>query len=156
MTTHANGVVAAIARIPANVSRHDLSTRGAILSSVVALSLITSLDLIDGNIGSPFSIGYLLVVTTAPLAVHLRGLYTLVLMPPVLLLSAMLVIATLAPSALVVENLPESAGVMAHAISATVHEGGILLLGQALAITTTLLRLWSAQNPRGHRFFSQG
>ena len=156
MTTHANGALAAIARIPANLSRHDLTTRGAILSSVVALAIVTALDLIDGIIGILFSVGYLLAVTTAPLAVKLRGLYTVVLMPPVLLLVFMLIIASLAPGALVVENLPESTGVLGHAISATVKHGGILLLGQALAITTTLLRLWSAQNPRGHHFFSQG
>lgn len=155
MTTHANGAIAAIARIPANLSRHDLTTRGAILSAIVALAIITALDLIDGLIGLLFSVGYLLAVTTAPLAVKLRGLYTIVLMPPVLLLAFMLIIASLAPDALVVENLPTSTGVFGHAISATVQQGGVLLLGQALAITATLLRLWSAQNPRGHHFFSQ-
>lgn len=156
MTTHANGAIAAIARIPANLSRHDLTTRGAIVGAVVTLGIITAIDLIDGLIGVLFSVGYLLTVTTAPLAVKLRGLYTIVLMPPVLLLAFMLVVASITPDALVIENLPESTGVLGHAISATVQHGGILLLGQALAITTTLLRLWSAQNPRGHRFFSEG
>lgn len=156
MTTQAGGTMGAIARIPSHLARHDLSTRGAIGASVVVLSAITALDLIDGQIGLPFAIGYLLVVTTAPLAVQTRGLYTFVIMPPVLLLGALIVIAWLAPAALVVPDLPETAGVFGHAISATVQLGGILLLGQGLAITTALLRLWSAQNPRGYRFFSQG
>lgn len=148
--------MAAIARIPANLSRHDLSLRGAIGSSVVALGLITALDLIDGTIGLPFTVGFVLAVVTAPLAVQIRGLYALVLMPPILLFLAMLVIASLAPQTLAIENLPESTGVFGRAISATVHRGGALLLGQALAIMTVLLRLWSVQNPRGYRFYSQG
>ena len=156
MTTQANGAFGAIARIPANLSRHDISTRGTVISSVIALAAIAALDLIDGHIGFPFAVGYLLVVTTAPLAVQTRGLYTIVLMPPVLMLGAMLVVASLVPSALEIESLPESTGVIGHAVSATAQRGGILLAGQALAITTVLLRLWSAQNPRGHRFFSEG
>lgn len=156
MTTTAGDTFGAIARVPSHLARHDLTPRGAILSSVVVLGIITALDLIDGTIGLPFTVGYLLIVATAPLAVQARGLYTLVLMPPVLLVAALSVIAWLAPEALVVPDLPESAGAMKHAVSATAQLGGVLLLGQGLAITAVLLRIWSAQNPRGWRFYSQG
>ena len=148
MSTQASGPLATLARVPANLSRHDLTTGGTIMMSVLALSIISSIDLLDNEIGAVFTVGYLLVVVTAPLAVTERGLYVITLMPPVLLMLAMLTIASLNPEALVIENLPESTGPVGHAISATMKNGGILMLGQGLAIVASLLRFWNAREKR--------
>jgi hypothetical protein len=148
MSTQASGPLATIARVPANLSRHDLTTGGTIMMSAVTLGIVVSIDLLDNSIGAVFTVGFLLVVVTAPLAVTDRGLYVIALMPPVLMLLSMLAIASLNPEALVVENLPDTTGPIGHAISAMMQNGGVLMLGQALTIVAALLRRWNRQEKR--------
>ena len=47
----------------------DVSGRTAALAATLALTLVCALDLIDGRLGAPFSVGFVLIVLTVPFAV---------------------------------------------------------------------------------------
>lgn len=149
MTTPVAGALSALARTPAEASRHDLTPRAIVAVSVLALGAIIGLDLIDGELGAIFGVGFVLITATAPMAVRQRGLFTAGVMPPMLMVGAMAFVAVVAPDAIIIEKLPESVGTFGRTLNTTIHHGVILLLGHALAILVVLLRIWAtAPEPR--------
>jgi hypothetical protein len=137
MSSPAAGAMMALARTPAAAARYDLTPR----ATVVALAAVTGLDLLDSRLGLAFSVGFVLVVVSAATAVHERGLFTTGVMPPVLLVGALLVIAATAPDTIVIDGLPDTAGVFGLTLSATIAHGVPLLIGHVGAIAVILWRI---------------
>lgn len=143
--------MSAIARMPADVARHDLTPRATVLLSALALAGITALDVGRGELGAIFTTGYVLIVATAPVAVQYRGLFATGIMPPVLLIGALFFVSWLAPEAIVIDKMPDSTGLFGRTLSATIDNGVALLVGHALAIISLLLRMWVEPAPNSHR-----
>ncbi|MCD9153698.1 DUF6542 domain-containing protein [Aeromicrobium duanguangcaii] len=141
MSSPAAGAVIALARTPAAAARYDLTPRAAVVCSVLGLAAVTGLDLLDGRLGPAFSVAFVLVVVSAATAVQERGFFTVGILPPVLLVGALLVVALLAPDAIVITGLPEGTGVFGRTLSATIAHGVPLLIGHAVAIAVIVGRI---------------
>ena len=112
----------------------------------LAMAGIVWLDLTDGSIGPAFSIGFVLVVVTAPLAVELRSIVTTGVLPPPLLIITLLGIVLIEPKAIDVNGLADNAGVVARTIAATLDHGLALVIGHSLALVTIVLRnVWASR-----------
>lgn len=120
----------------------DLDARQALVAAVVALGLVAALDLADGHLGFAFSLGFVLIVMTVPLAVDPRGLVLSGFLPPALMLAALLVIAAFFGDALHIEGLPESANVFGRWLASIIDRGVTLLVGSVLAIAAIGVRYW--------------
>ncbi len=145
MSSPAAGAVIALARTPAAAARYDLTPRATVVCAVLGLAAVTSLDLIDGQLGVAFSVGFVLVVLSAATAVQERGFFTVGVLPPVLLVGAMLAIAWAAPTAIEIPKLPDTAGVFGLTLTATIAHGVPLLIGHALALGVIVARILSAR-----------
>ncbi|WP_146827461.1 DUF6542 domain-containing protein [Aeromicrobium flavum] len=141
MSSPAAGAIMALARTPAAAARYDLTPRATVVCSALVLAAVTGLDLLDDRLGIAFSVGFVLVVVSAATAVQDRGLFTTGVMPPVLLVAALLIVAATAPEAIVIEGLPETAGVFGLTLSATIAHGVPLLIGHAGAIAVIVWRI---------------
>lgn len=126
------------------MARRDLTARGAVVLACVSLGAVTALDLTDGRLGFLFSLGFVLAVGTAPLSVHVRSLLTTGVMPPVLLIGALLVVAIAAPEAIVVDGLPADSGAFARTVAAVIDHGITLVVGHVLALAGIGVRVATA------------
>ena len=106
--------------------------------------MVTGLDLLDGRLGFLFSLGFVLVVLTAPFSVDVRSLLTTGVMPPVLLIAALWVVALLAPQAIAVDGLPADAGTLARTLAAVIDHGVTLVVGHVLALAAIVARVVTA------------
>lgn len=129
------------ASAPATLARSDLGARQMAWLACLALAGVVALDLLDGRLGVLFSIGFVLVAATMPLAVDVRQLLPSGVLPPVLLVSAIGVVCLLAPDAVVVEGMPADVGWAGHTLAGTVDHGITLLVGHGLAITAVVSRI---------------
>ncbi len=145
MSSPAAGAVYALARTPAAAARYDLTPRATVVCAVLSLAAVTGLDLIDGRLGVAFSVGFVLIVLSAAMAVQERGFFTVGVMPPVLLVGALLVITWINPTAIEIPKLPETAGLFGRTLTATIAHGVPLLIGHALALAVIVARIL---NPR--------
>lgn len=124
----------------------DLTPKGAILGACVAMAAILVLDLADDDLGLLYSVGFVLVVITAPLSVNADALLPTVVLPPVLLIGSLLVVCLFAPSALQVDDLAKDASTLARLIATTIDHGMTLAVGYALALGIIALRAVSVPN----------
>lgn len=145
MSSPAAGAIMALARTPAVAARYDLTPRATVVCSVAVLSAVTCLDLLDDRLGLAFAVGFVLVVVSAATAVQERGLFTTGVMPPVLLVAALFVVAATRPDAIVIDGLPETAGVFGLTLSATIAHGVPLLVGHAGAMAVIVWRILTAR-----------
>lgn len=126
---------------PARLARHDLSSRQVLWAAFGVMALVTALDLVDGALGAPFSVGFVLVVLTAPLAVERGGLFPTGLLPPVLLVVALVVVAVVAPEAISPDGLPTDVTRAGRVLAGTIDHGVTLVVGHVLALLAVGLRL---------------
>lgn len=127
-------------------SGRDLTGPGVVILAFAAMAGIAWLDLTDGSIGPALSIGFVLVVVTAPLAVHLRSIVTTGVLPPPLLILTLIGIVVLQPNAVEGSGLAADAGTATRAIAATLDHGLTLVIGHALALTTIVVRnIWAGR-----------
>jgi hypothetical protein len=127
-------------------SGRDLTGPAVVTMAFLAMAGVAWLDLTDGAIGPAFSIGFILVVVTAPLAVELRSIVSTGVLPPPLLILTLLGIALVDPKAVAVTGLATDAGVVARTIAATLDHGLTLVIGHSLALATIVLRnVWAAR-----------
>lgn len=145
MSSPATGAVLALARTPAVAARYDLTPPATVVCSVLTLTAITALDLIDGQLGLAYSLGFVMVVLSAATAVQERGFFTVGVMPPVLLVGSLFVVAMLAPDAMMIAGLPESTGVLGLTLTATIDHAVALMIGHLLAIAMILARIVTAR-----------
>ncbi|KQY58567.1 hypothetical protein ASD11_02590 [Aeromicrobium sp. Root495] len=125
---------------PARLARLDLTSRQVIWGACAVMGAITALDLLDGALGAPFSVGFVLVVLTAPLAVETGSLFPMGLMPPILLVVALVVVAVLAPQAIAPDGMPADTGRAGRVLAGTIDHGVTLVVGHVLALLAIGLR----------------
>jgi len=126
---------------PARPARPDLAARGAIVAACVAMGAIVLLDLVDGRLDLLYSVGFVLIVVTAPLSVDVRHLFPTGVLPAALLVGSLLVVCLIEPSAIRVSGMDSDAGTVARLIAATIDHGATLAIGQALALVVIALRI---------------
>lgn len=103
--------------------------------------VVIGLDLTDGRLGPLFSIGFVLVAVTAPLSVDVRSLFPTGVLPPALLIGALLFVAVVAPSTIRADGLVTDAGLVATMIAGVLGHGVTLVLGHGLALGIIALRI---------------
>ncbi len=130
-----------MAQGPTNLARTDLSARQMAWLSCLALAVVTGLDLLDGRLGVLFSVGFVLVSATMPLAVDVRQLLPSGVLPPVLLVVSIGVVCLVAPDAVVVDGMPGDVGWAGRTLAGTVDRGVTLLIGHGLALVAVVTRI---------------
>lgn len=129
-------------RSPVAMSRVDLGTRQAVTLASVAMALVAILDVIpDGRLGSLFSVGFILIAVTTPLAVEVRSLFAPGIMPPLLMIGAILVLAIVLPDSIQANGLAASDGVMQRLIAGIINNATALVVGHLLALAVIALRI---------------
>ena len=124
------------------IAANDLTVRGTLVAAVLAMAAITLLDLsLDGRLGFLFSLGFVLVVVTLPLAIDVHDLFPAGVLPPVLLLGTLLIICIGRPDAIDVAGMQDDAGLVTRYIAAVIDHGLTLVVGHALAITVIVWRI---------------
>lgn len=137
-----------VARSPARLAGTDLGGRQAIWLGFAAMAVVTALDLIDGRLSILFSLGFVLVVLTLPMAVHVGGLFPTGVLPPVLLVATLTVVAIFWPEAIVVDGMPADTGSAGRVLAGTIDRGVTLMVGHGLAIVVIVLRILTAPGRR--------
>ena len=111
----------------------------------VAMAAVIWLDLTDGVLGAAFSVGFVLVALTAPMAVDLRSIVTTGVLPPALLILTLFCVAVAEPGAIAVPGLAADAGAVTRTIATTLDHGVALVIGHALALTMIVVRnVWAS------------
>ncbi len=131
----------AVHRTPARMARHDLTARHAIIAACLAMTAIVLLDLMDGRLGLLYSVGFVLIVVTAPLSVDVRSLFPTGVLPPTLLIGSLLAVCLIDPSAVRVTGLAPDASLVARMIAGTIDHGMTLFVGHGLALVIITLRI---------------
>ena len=134
-------MTSSVAASPARLSRTDLGAGQAVRLGVLALAAVVGLDLLDGRLGIVYSVGFVLVVATLPLAVDVRALFPTGVLPPVLLVVSLAVVALLAGDAIVVAGMPPDVGWFGRTLAAVIDHGVTLVVGHALALVVIVLRI---------------
>lgn len=135
-------MAATVASAPAGTARHDLGARRAILLATLALALVTVLDVVtDGRLGVAFSVGFVLVAVTAPLAIDVRSLLPAGVLPPVLMVVFVGGVAWFSPDAVEVAGLPEGTGWFGRTLTGVIDRGVTLLVGHGLALLAVVVRI---------------
>jgi hypothetical protein len=125
---------------------HDLSGGAVIALAFVAMAGIVWLDLTDGKLGPAFTVGFILVATTAPLAVDLRSIVSTGVLPPALLILTLFGVVLIEPAAIEVPSLATDAGAVTRTIATTLDHGLALVIGHTLALTMIVVRnVWASR-----------
>lgn len=130
------------ARTPAALARRDLDGGQAVALACLAMAVVAILDVVaDGRLGSLFSVGFILIAVTTPLAVDVRSLFAPGIMPPLLMIGAIFLFAALVPSSIQAEGLTASDGVMQRLIAGIIGYATALVVGHLLALGVIALRV---------------
>jgi predicted neutral ceramidase superfamily lipid hydrolase len=131
----------AVRSSPPRTAQRDLTARQAIVAACLAMTAIALLDLVDSRLDLLYSVGFVLIVVTAPLAVGVRQMFATGVLPSVLLIASLLLVCLFQPSAIQVEGMDPDAGTAARLIAATLDHGLTLVIGQVLAFVVIILRI---------------
>ena len=71
-----------------------------IVMAFVAMAAIVWLDLSDGTLGPAFTVGFILIVLTAPMAVDLRSIVSTGVLPPPRLIHTHIFVVLFEPQAI--------------------------------------------------------
>ena len=124
----------------------DLNGAAVVVMAFVAMAAVIWLDLTDGTLGPAFTVGFVLVALTAPMAVDVRAIVTTGVLPPPLLILTLFTVALIEPSAIEVPGLAADAGVFTRTIATTLDHGVTLVIGHALALTMIVVRnVWASR-----------
>ena len=112
----------------------------------VAMAAVIWLDLTDDTLGPAFTVGFILVALTAPMAVDLRSIVSTGVLPPPLLILTLFGVALIEPAAIESPGLAADAGAITRTIAATLDHGVALVIGHALALTMIVVRnVWASR-----------
>ena len=112
----------------------------------VAMAAVIWLDLTDGTLGPAFTVGFILVTLTAPMAVDLRSIVSTGVLPPPLLILTLFGVVLIEPGAIEIPGLAADAGAITRTIAATLDHGVALVIGHALALTMIVVRnVWASR-----------
>ena len=128
-------------RTTPRTARRDMTARQAIVAACVAMTAIVLLDLVDGRLDLLYSVGFVLIAVTPPMAVGVRNLFPTGVLPPVLFIVSLLLVCLFEPSAIRVEGMAPDAGTFARLIAATLDHGMTLFAGCGLALGLIALRI---------------
>ena len=131
----------AVRTSPPRTARRDLTARQAVVAACLAMTAIALLALLDSRLDLLYSVGFVLIVVTAPLAVGVRQMFATGVLPSVLLIASLLLVCLFHPSAIRVEGMDPGAGTAARLIAATLDHGLTLVIGQLLALGVITLRI---------------
>lgn len=134
----------AVSNAPGATAGRDLSARQAIVAACLAMAVITGIDLADGRLNLLFSVGFVLIVITVPMSVDVRSLFPTGVLPPILLVTTLLAVCVIEPSAIQVDGMAKDAGTVARLIASTLDHGLTLLIGQAIALVLIAWRILTA------------
>lgn len=110
------------------------------------MAAIVWLDLTDGTLGAAFTVGFILVALTAPMAVDLRAIVTTGVLPPALLILTLFGVVLIEPGAIEVPGLTADAGALTRTVATTLDHGVALVIGHALALTMIVVRnVWASR-----------
>lgn len=110
------------------------------------MAAIVWLDLTDGTLGAAFTVGFILVALTAPMAVDLRAIVTTGVLPPALLILTLFGVVLIEPGAIEVPGLAADAGALTRTVATTLDHGVALVIGHALALTMIVVRnVWASR-----------
>jgi hypothetical protein len=123
------------------MARRDLSARQAIVAACVSMAVVIGLDLMDGRLGLLFSVGFVLIAVTVPLAVDVRSLFSAGVLPPALLIGSLLLVCLFASSAIHVDGLAKDVGLVGRLIATVIDHGLTLVIGHGLALGIIALRI---------------
>ena len=124
----------AVSATTTRLAGRDLSPRQAIVAACVAMAAIVMLDLGDGRLGLLFSVGFVLVAVTAPMAVDARSLLPTGVLPPVLMIGSLLAVCLASPDAIQVTGMDPDAGTIARLIAGTIDHGLTVVFGHGIAL----------------------
>ena len=117
-----------------------------IVMAFVAMAAVVWLDLTDDTLGPAFTVGFILVALTAPMAVDLRSIVSTGVLPPPLLILTLFGVVLIEPGAIEVPGLASDAGVITRTIATTLDHGVALVIGHALALTMIVVRnVWASR-----------
>jgi len=117
-----------------------------IVMAFVAMAAIVWLDLSDGTLGPAFTVGFILVALTAPMAVDLRSIVSTGVLSPALLILTLFSVALIEPGAVEVPGLASDAGAITRTIATTLDHGVALVVGHALALAMIIVRnVWASR-----------
>jgi hypothetical protein len=112
----------------------------------VAMAAISWLDLSDDTLGPAFTVGFILVALTAPMAVDLRSIVSTGVLPPALLILTLFGVVLVEPEAIDVPGLAADAGAITRTIATTLDHGVALVIGHALALAMIVVRnVWASR-----------
>ena len=131
----------AVSRTPAAMARRDPSARQAITVACLSMAAVIGLDLTDGRLGLLFSVGFVLIAVTVPLAVDVRSLFPAGVLPPALLIGSLLLVCMFDPSAIHVNGLAKDASLVGRFIATVIDHGLTLVIGHGLALGIIALRI---------------
>ena len=127
---------------PAALARRDLGARQAIVIACAAMTAIAILDVVvDGKLGTLYSVGFILIAVTTPLSVDVRSLFAPGILPPLLMIGVILIFAIVAPSAIPADGLVSSAGTLQRLIAGIIDQATALVVGHLLALGVIALRI---------------
>ena len=117
-----------------------------IVMAFVAMAGVVWLELTDDTLGPAFTVGFLLVALTAPMAVDLRSIVSTGVLPPPLLILTLFGVVLIEPGAIEVPGLAADAGAITRTIATTLDHGVALVIGHALALTMIVVRnVWASR-----------
>jgi len=131
----------AVSRTPSAMAQRDLGARQAIVLACLAMAGIIGLDVMDGRLGLLFSVGFVLIAVTVPLAVDVRSLFPAGVLPPALLIGSLLLVCVLDSSAIHVNGLAKDVGLIGRFIATVIDHGLTLVIGHGLALGVIALRI---------------
>jgi hypothetical protein len=99
----------------------------------------------DGRLGLLFSVGFVLIAVTVPLAVDVRSLFPAGVLPPALLIGSLLLVCMFASSAIQVDGLAKDVGLIGRFIATVIDHGLTLVIGHGPARGTIALRIRAAR-----------
>lgn len=130
-----------VSRTPAAMAQRDLGARQAVVAACLAMAAVIGLDLTDGRLGLLFSVGFVLIAVTVPLAVDVRSLFPAGVLPPALLLGSLLLVCLFASSAIRVDGLAKDASSLGRFIATVIDHVPTLVIGHGLALGIIALRI---------------
>lgn len=120
--------------VPERAVQRDLNARHSVLFAVCAMTGVSTLDLVDGSLGIVFDIGFVLTVFMIALWTEQSSLLVPAILPPFLLVAAIVIIAVITPSAIDTSTSGSDPVVLQRVLVAILNHATALVIGHSGAL----------------------